>query len=460
MSQLCADSEGFSTGLSTGASSVLPRERENTLSEIVHVHGRQVLDSRGNPTVEVEVGLESGAFGSAAVPSGASTGEHEAVELRDGGGDWSGKGVTRAVAHVDGEIADALVGLDAGDQRAIDRVLIALDGTPTKARLGANAILGASLAVAKAAAADAGVPLYRWIGGTNARVLPVPLLNVVNGGAHAQNSLDFQEFMLVPAGAETFSEALRIGAETYHALKRLLGERGLSTGVGDEGGFAPDLGSAYDACEAILEAAERAGHREKVALALDPATSELHRDGAYHLERQGGTLDTNGMIDLWADLCDRFPIVSLEDGLGESDWAGWQTLTDRLGGRLQLVGDDLFVTNVEFLRRGIAERVGNAILVKVNQIGTLTETLDAVELAHRNGYRAIISHRSGETEDATIADLAVATGAGQIKTGAPARSDRVAKYNQLLRIEEELGGEAEYPGWSAFPRAGRDEPGD
>ena len=421
--------------------------------QIVHVHGRQVLDSRGNPTVEVEVGLESGAFGAAIVPSGASTGEHEAVELRDGGDTWLGKGVARAVAHVDGEIADALLGLDAADQREVDRTLTALDGTETKARLGANAILGASLAVAKAAAVEAGVPLYRWVGGANAHVLPVPLLNVVNGGAHAQNSLDFQEFMLVPAGAETFSEALRIGAECYHHLKKLLGERGLATTVGDEGGFAPDFGSAYEACEAILEAAERAGHRDRVALALDPATSELHHEGAYRLERQGGTLDTSGMIDLWADLCDRFPIVSIEDGLGESDWDGWQTLTDRLGGRVQLVGDDLFVTNVDFLRRGIDERVGNAILVKVNQIGTLTESLDAVELAHRNGYRAIISHRSGETEDATIADLAVATNAGQIKTGAPARSDRVAKYNQLLRIEEELGGQAAYPGWSAFPRA-------
>ena len=421
--------------------------------QIVHVHGRQVLDSRGNPTVEVEVGLESGAFGAAIVPSGASTGEHEAVELRDGGDTWLGKGVARAVAHVDGEIADALLGLDAADQREVDRTLTALDGTETKARLGANAILGASLAVAKAAALEAGVPLYRWVGGANAHVLPVPLLNVVNGGAHAQNSLDFQEFMLVPAGAESFSEALRIGAECYHHLKKLLGERGLATTVGDEGGFAPDFGSAYEACEAILEAAERAGHRDRVALALDPATSELHHEGAYRLERQGGTLDTSGMIDLWADLCDRFPIVSIEDGLGESDWDGWQTLTDRLGGRVQLVGDDLFVTNVDFLRRGIDERVGNAILVKVNQIGTLTESLDAVELAHRNGYRAIISHRSGETEDATIADLAVATNAGQIKTGAPARSDRVAKYNQLLRIEEELGGQAAYPGWSAFPRA-------
>ncbi len=297
------------------------------------------------------------------------------------------------------------------------------------------------------------MPLYRWVGGTNATVLPVPLLNVVNGGAHAENNLDFQEFMLVPAGAESFSEALQIGAETYHHLKALLVERGLSTGVGDEGGFAPDFGSAYEACEAILEAAERAGHRDRVALALDPATSELWHDGAYRLERQGGTLDTAGMIGLWADLCDRFPIVSIEDGLGEEDWAGWQTLTDRLGGRVQLVGDDLFVTNVEFLRRGIDERVANAILVKVNQIGTLSETLDAVELAHRNGYRVVMSHRSGETEDTTIADLAVATNAGQIKTGATARSDRVAKYNQLLRIEEELGDEARYPGWDAFPRA-------
>ena len=423
------------------------------MSEIVHVHGRQVLDSRGNPTVEVEVGLDSGAYGLAAVPSGASTGEHEAVELRDGGQTWGGKGVSRAVAHVDGEIAEAIIGLDASDQRALDRALIDLDGTPTKARLGANAILGTSLAVAKAAAADAGMPLYRWVGGTNATVLPVPLLNVVNGGAHAENNLDFQEFMLVPAGAESFSEALRIGAETYHHLKTLLVERGLSTGVGDEGGFAPDFGSAYEACEAILEAAERAGHRDRVALALDPATSELWHDGAYRLERQGGTLDTAGMIGLWADLCDRFPIVSIEDGLGEEDWAGWQTLTDRLGGRVQLVGDDLFVTNVEFLRRGIDGRVANAILVKVNQIGTLSETLDAVELAHRNGYRVVMSHRSGETEDTTIADLAVATNAGQIKTGATARSDRVAKYNQLLRIEEELGDEARYPGWDAFPRA-------
>jgi enolase len=420
-------------------------------SGIVHVHARQILDSRGNPTVEVEVGLESGAFGRAAVPSGASTGEHEAVELRDGGAAWSGKGVSRAVDHVNGELARLLTGFSAEDQRELDAAMIELDGTPTKSRLGANAILGCSLAVAKAGAEHAGQPLYRWLGGANAHVLPVPMMNVVNGGAHADNNLDFQEFMLVPAGAATFSEALQIGAETYHALKALLHERGLSTAVGDEGGFAPDLPSAAETCGVILEAAERAGHRDKVAIALDPAASELY-DDVYELRRSGGTLDANGMIDLWAELADRYPIVSIEDGLAENDWEGWQTLTDRLGGRLQLVGDDLFVTNVAFLRRGIEERVGNAILVKVNQIGTLTETFDVIELAHRSGYSAIVSHRSGETEDATIADLVVATNAGQIKTGAPARSDRVAKYNQLLRLEELLGDAAEYPGWSAFPR--------
>ncbi len=425
------------------------------MSTIIHVHGRQILDSRGNPTVEVEVGLESGAFGRAAVPSGASTGAHEAVELRDGGERWLGKGVSRAVAHVNGELAGLLRGFSAEEQRELDAAMVELDGTPTKSRLGANAILGCSLAAAKAAADHAGVPLYRWIGGTNAHTLPVPLLNVVNGGAHAQNNLDFQEFMLVPAGAESFSEALRIGAETYHQLKALLEERGLSTGVGDEGGFAPDLPSAADACAVVLEAAERAGHRDKVALALDPAASELFANDVYELRRGGGTLDAAGMIDLWADLCDRYPVASIEDGVAENDWDGWKTLTDRLGKRTQLVGDDLFVTNVEFLRRGIAERVGNAILVKVNQIGTLTETLDAIELAQRNGYVAIISHRSGETEDATIADLAVATNAGQIKTGAPARSDRVAKYNRLLRIEEELGDTAVFPGWDAFPRFAR-----
>jgi len=421
-------------------------------STIVDVHGRQVLDSRGNPTVEVEVVLESGAAGHVAIPSGASTGEHEAVELRDGGTEWLGKGVTRAVGHVNGELASLLVGLSAEDQRELDAAMVELDGTPTKSRLGANAILGCSLAAAKAAAEHARVPLYRWVGGANAHVLPVPMLNVVNGGAHAQNNLDFQEFMLVPAGAGSFSEALRIGSETYHHLKTLLQQRGLSTGVGDEGGFAPDLPSAADACEAVLGAAERAGHRDKVALALDPAASELYEDGVYQLRRAGGTLDVAGMIDLWADLSDRFPVVSIEDGLAENDWPGWQTLTDRLGARVQLVGDDIFVTNVEFLRRGIAERVGNSILVKVNQIGTLTETLDTIALAQRSGYTTIISHRSGETEDATIADLAVATNSGQIKTGAPARSDRVAKYNRLLRIEEELGDAAAYPGWSAFPR--------
>ncbi len=424
-----------------------------SVSEIVHVHARQVLDSRGNPTVEVEIGLDSGAFGAAAVPSGASTGEHEAVELRDGGDAWLGKGVTRAVAHVNGEIADRVTGMDAREQREVDGAMIELDGTTTKSRLGANAILGVSLALAKAAAADADLPLYRWLGGTNAHVLPVPMMNVINGGAHAQNSLDFQEFMIVPAGADTFGDALRIGVECYHALKALLKERGLSTSVGDEGGFAPDLGSAYDVCEAILEAAERAGHRDKVAIALDPATSELYKDGTYVLERQGDTLDGSGMVDLWTDLADRFPIVSIEDGLAENDWAGWQTLTNRLGGRLQLVGDDLFVTNVDFLRRGIAEKVGNAILVKVNQIGTLTETLDTIALAQRSGYATVISHRSGETEDATIADIAVATGSGQIKTGAPARSDRTAKYNQLLRIEDQLGSQAVYPGWDVFPLA-------
>jgi enolase len=386
-------------------------------STIAHVHARQILDSRGNPTLEVEVALESGAGGRAAVPSGASTGEHEAVELRDGGDLWLGKGVSRAVEHVNGELASLLTGLSAEDQRELDAAMVELDGTPTKSRLGANAILGCSLATAKAAADHAGVPLYRWIGGTNAHMLPVPLLNVVNGGAHAQNNLDFQEFMLVPAGAESFSEALRIGAETYHHLKALLRERGLSTGVGDEGGFAPDLPSASDACALVLEAAERAGHRDKVALALDPATSELYENGVYELRRAGGTLDAAGMIDLWADLCDRYPVVSIEDGLAENDWDGWKTLTDRLGNRIQLVGDDLFVTNVDFLRRGITERVGNAILVKVNQIGSLTETLQAIRLAQSAGYTAVISHRSGETEDTTIADLAVATTAGFIKTG-------------------------------------------
>ncbi|HXG75371.1 MAG TPA: phosphopyruvate hydratase [Gaiellaceae bacterium] len=424
------------------------------MSAIAEVHGRQILDSRGNPTVEVDVRLASGAFGRAAVPSGASTGEHEAVELRDGDPSaYLGKGVRKAVANVDGEIADALRGLDAADQRSVDRTLVALDGTPTKSRLGANALLGCSLAVAKAAAAEEGVPLFRWLGGEEARTLPVPLMNVINGGAHAQNRLDLQEFMVVPAGADTFSEALRIGVEVFHALRAVLHERGLATGVGDEGGFAPDLASTEEAVAVILEAAERAGHRERVGIALDPAASEVHRDGRYVLAGEGRTLSSEEMIELYASLAERFPLVSVEDGLDENAWADWKSLTERLGARLQLVGDDLFVTNVEFLRRGIAEGVANAILVKVNQIGTLTETLDTIAVAREAGYATVISHRSGETEDTTIADLAVAVNAGQIKTGAPSRSDRVAKYNQLLRIEEELGADARYPGWAAFPRA-------
>jgi enolase len=424
------------------------------MTAIGHVHGRQILDSRGNPTVEVDVRLTSGAFGRAAVPSGASTGEHEAVELRDADpAAYLGKGVLKAVANVNGEIASALVGLDAGDQRALDATLVELDGTPNKGRLGANAILGCSLAVARAAAADAGAPLYRWLGGDGATTLPVPLMNVVNGGAHAQNTLDLQEFMVVPVGAETFSDALRLGAEVYHHLKAVLHERGLSTGVGDEGGFAPDLESTAAAIEAILEASERAGHRERIAIALDPAASEVFRDGAYVLENEGKTLDPAAMIDFYAELAARYPLVSIEDGLDENAWGDWKALTERLGGTTQLVGDDLFVTNGEFLERGIAEGVGNAILIKVNQIGTLTQALDTIEVARLAGYANVISHRSGETEDTTIADLAVATNAGQIKTGAPSRTDRVAKYNQLLRIEEELGEQAVYPGWSAFARS-------
>jgi enolase len=420
------------------------------------VHARQILDSRGNPTVEVDIELESGAMGRATVPSGASTGQFEAVELRDDDKSlYGGKSVLKAVRNVRGEIADAVRGLDAEDQRALDTTLIQLDGTANKARLGANAILGVSLAAAKAAAARAHVSLFRWIGGAESHVLPVPMMNVVNGGAHAQNSLDLQEFMVVPAGADTFSEGLRIGTEVFHALKGVLHERGLATGVGDEGGFAPDLASTDAAIEAVLEAAERAGHRDGVAIALDPASTELYRDGRYHFERQGGTRDAAGMIELYAGLAARYPLVSVEDGLAEDDWSGWEALTRELGGQVQLVGDDLFVTNVERLQRGIDERVANAILLKVNQIGTLTETLDTIDLARSHGYACVMSHRSGETEDTTIADLAVATGVGQIKTGAPSRTDRVAKYNQLLRIEEELGGDATYPGWSAFPRSSR-----
>jgi len=417
------------------------------------VHARQILDSRGNPTVEVEVALESGATGRAAVPSGASTGQFEAVELRDGDkGIYGGKSVLQAVRNVDGEIAAAVVGLDADDQPAVDAGLIGLDGTKNKSRLGANAILGCSLAAAKAAAANAGVSLFRWIGGDAANVLPVPMLNVVNGGAHAQNSLDLQEFMLVPAGADSFAEGLRIGVEVFHALKNVLHERGLSTGVGDEGGFAPELDSTDAAVEAVLEAAERVGHRDRVAIALDPASTELYSAGTYVFERQGGRLGSDELIDMYSALADRFPLVSIEDGLAEDDWAGWRAMTERLGERMQLVGDDVFVTNVERLQRGLDEGVANAILIKVNQIGTLTETLEAIDLARSGGYACVMSHRSGETEDTTIADLAVATGVGQIKTGAPSRTDRVAKYNQLLRIEEELGGAAVYPGWTAFPR--------
>ena len=418
------------------------------------VHARQILDSRGNPTVEVDVRLESGAHGRAAVPSGASTGEFEAVELRDGGDRWNGKGVSRAVEHVNGEIAGWIAGMDASDQAAVDRGLRELDGTPNKSRLGANAILGVSLAVAKAAAADSGLPLYRHLGGEQARTLPVPMMNVMNGGAHADNKVDFQEFMVVPAGADRFSEALRMGVEVFHALKGWLHEHGLATAVGDEGGFAPDLGSNEEALQALVAGIEAAGYQpgRDIAIALDPAVSELHRDGAYHLEHEGRVMQSEELAQYWESLCDRYPIVSIEDGMDEEDWDGWKVLTDRIGDRIQLVGDDLFVTNPERLRRGIEAGVANSILVKVNQIGTLSETLEAVDIARSAGYTAVMSHRSGETEDVTIADLAVATGCGQIKTGAPSRSDRVAKYNQLLRIEEELGAGAEYPGWDAFPR--------
>jgi len=420
------------------------------MTAIAEVHGRWILDSRGNPTVEVDVRLESGAFGRAAVPSGASTGVHEALELRDGGSDWGGKGVARAVANVNGELAQAVEALDAADQRAVDERMVELDGTPNKGRLGANAILGVSLAVAKAAAADAGVSLFRSLGGEEAATLPVPMMNVINGGAHAQNSIDLQEFMLVPAGADTFSEALRVGAEVFHALRALLHERGLSTAVGDEGGFAPDLGSSEEAIDAVLEAAERAGHRDRVAIALDPAATELYEDGRYRFE--GREEPGDGMVQYVAGLVERYPIVSVEDGLAEDDWTSWRTLTEVAGSSVQLVGDDIFVTNPERLRRGIMENVGNAILIKVNQIGTLTETLDTMALAREAGYACVMSHRSGETEDTTIADLAVATGCGQIKTGSMSRTDRVAKYNRLLRIEEELGDRAAYPGWDAFPR--------
>jgi enolase len=423
------------------------------MTQIAAVHARQVLDSRGNPTIEVDVQLASGAAGRAAIPSGASTGVHEAVELRDGGSAFGGKAVTQAVANANGELADAVLGLDASDQEAVDRALIELDGTPNKGRLGANAILGVSLAVAKAAADDRGEPLFRFLGGEEATTLPVPMMNVINGGAHATNSIDLQEFMVVPVGADSFAEGLRIGAEVYHALKKLFDERGLSTGVGDEGGFAPNLDSSEQAIESILDAAERAGHRDRVAIALDPATSEVYREGRYRFE--GRDLSSDELPGFWRGILDAYPIVSLEDGAAEDDWDGWAAQTAALGERVQLVGDDVFVTNPERLQQGIDRGVANSILVKVNQIGTLTETIEAVRLAQENGYTAVMSHRSGETEDATIADLAVALGTGQIKTGAPARSDRVAKYNQLLRIEEQLGSRATYPGWDAFPRARR-----
>jgi enolase len=422
------------------------------MSQIERVHARQILDSRGNPTVEVEVALRSGAHGHAAVPSGASTGEFEATELRDGGERWMGKGVTRAVANVDKEIAGAVVGMDASDQKALDDALIALDGTPNKSRLGANAILGVSLAAAHAQAAEEGLPLWRYLGGEAARVLPVPMMNVLNGGAHADNKVDFQEFMIVPCGAGSFSECLRMGTEVFHALKRTLHERGLATAVGDEGGFAPDLSSNEEALQMLVAGIEAAGYQpgSDVAIALDPATSELYRDGSYALEHEGRTLSAEELAAYWADLAARYPILSIEDGMDEQDWDGWKTLTERIGSAVQLVGDDLFVTNTERLKRGIDSGVANSILIKVNQIGTLSETLAAIAMAREAGYTAVMSHRSGETEDVTIADLAVATGCGQIKTGAPSRSDRVAKYNQLLRIEEQLGSDAQFPGRSVF----------
>jgi enolase len=425
------------------------------MSAIEQVVGREILDSRGNPTLEVEVLFESGASGRAAVPSGASTGSFEAVELRDGGERYGGKGVLTAVANVEGEIAEVIEGQEALDQRGVDLALIDLDGTADKGRLGANALLGVSLAVARAAADEVDLPLYRYVGGVGAHVLPVPMMNVINGGAHADNNVDLQEFMIVPVGAASFAEALRWGAETYHALKGVLRQRGLSTAVGDEGGFAPNLSSNEEAVTVLIEAIEAAGRvpGDEIALAMDVASTEFYRDGGYHLAGEGRTLAGPEFVAYLADLVDRYPIISIEDGMSEEDWEGWAALTEVLGARIQLVGDDLFVTNTERLGRGIDAGVANAILVKVNQIGTLTETLETVALATGAAYRSVMSHRSGETEDTTIADLAVATGCGQIKTGAPARSDRVAKYNQLLRIEEGLGDTAAYPGRAAF--AGR-----
>ena len=422
------------------------------MSKILHVAGREILDSRGNPTVEVDVTLTSGVTGRAAVPSGASTGEHEAVELRDGGDRYLGKGVQTAVGFVNTEIAESLVGADPTDQRGIDRTVLDLDGTDNKARLGANAILGTSLAVAKAAALEVGLPLYRYVGGANAHVLPVPMMNVLNGGVHADNSVDFQEFMIMPVGAASFSEALRWGTQTYHVLKKVLHDKGLATAVGDEGGFAPDLDSNEDAIVLLMEAIEAAGFTpgDDIAIALDPAVSEIYRDGAYHLTGEGKVLSADELSAYWTRLVDTYPIVSIEDGMQEDDWDGWATLTAAVGDRCQLVGDDLFVTNTKRLQTGIDAKTANSILVKVNQIGSLTETLETVELATRHSYTAVMSHRSGETEDSTIADLAVATNCGQIKTGAPARSDRVAKYNQLLRIEDELGEAAAFRGRGAL----------
>ena len=427
------------------------------MHSIESVHAREILDSRGNPTLEVDVRLGIGEVGRAAVPSGASTGAHEVVELRDGDARrYLGKGVQQAVANVNGPIAEAVAGHDATDQRGLDTLLVELDGTDDRSNLGANAVLGVSLAAAKAAAAATGLPLYAYLGGPNAHVLPVPCMNLLNGGSHAESSVDMQEFMVVPVGAASFADALRMGTEVYHHLKAVLKGRGLSTGLGDEGGFAPDLPSNTAALDLLVEAIGAAGYTpgEDVAIALDPAMSELFRDGAYHLEGEGRVLSTDEMIELWADLVDRYPIVSIEDGLDEEDWDGWARLTARLGDRVQLVGDDLLVTNPAFVRRAIDTRAANSVLVKVNQIGTLTEAMDTVALAQRNGWTAMVSHRSGETEDTTIADLAVAVGSGQIKTGAPARSDRVAKYNQLLRIEERLGDTARYAGRAAFRQHG------
>jgi enolase len=422
------------------------------MSEIVEVVGREVLDSRGNPTVEVEVVLDSGATGRAIVPSGASTGEYEAVELRDGGSRYLGKGVLRAVENVNNLIAQVAIGMDATNQRALDNALIELDGTENKSRLGANAMLGVSLSVAHAAASELELPLYRAIGGPHAHVLPVPMMNVINGGAHADNNVDLQEFMIMPVGAPSFREAVRWGVETYHTLKKVLADRGLSTAVGDEGGFAPNLSSNEAAVAILVEAIEKAGYAPgtDIAIALDPAMSELYRDGAYHLSGEGKVLSAPQMVEWWTSLVDRYPIVSIEDGMAENDWSGWAQMTAALGSRIQLVGDDLFVTNTRRLQMGIDQSVANSVLIKVNQIGTLSETLDTVELATRHSYTSVMSHRSGETEDSTIADLAVATNCGQIKTGAPARSDRVAKYNQLLRIEEMLGDTARFRGRSAL----------